>query len=156
MIREKTAVSQPGEDPLEAIEALHRRDVTAAKAGDFETLKSLLDDDCVLIPPGGGVIRGREAIDALYEEWREAYNEVEVLTYEQNFEEVVVLGDYAFEWGSMWGTERGSDGKQVGETFHLMRILKRQPEGEWKIHRTIWNTAEAGSLSRKSEAEGQS
>ena len=140
------APSNPSErDSLRAIEALHRRDVKASKARDFETLKSLLDDDVVILMPGGNAIRGREAVDNLYEEWGRAYRDVEVLSYEMDFEEVVVLGDYAFEWGTMFGSELGPDGGVTEEVYHLMRILKRRADGEWKVHRAIWSRAEEES-----------
>jgi ketosteroid isomerase-like protein len=60
--------------------------------------------------------------------------------YQLDFEEVKVLGDYAYEWGFIRGAMRPRVG---GETQHLsykvMRILAKQPAGEWKVHRTIWN-----------------
>ena len=36
-----------------AIERLHRRDMQASKDGDFETLRSLVDDEAVMFPPAG-------------------------------------------------------------------------------------------------------
>ncbi len=49
---------------LEAIEELHLRDMAASKSGDFETLRSLLADDAVVLPPGGVALRGRAQLDA--------------------------------------------------------------------------------------------
>jgi ketosteroid isomerase-like protein len=58
--------------------------------------------------------------------------------YVVEFEEITVVGDYAFEWGTYRGAARpragGSDMTYSGK---LMRILQRQPDGAWKMHRTM-------------------
>jgi ketosteroid isomerase-like protein len=44
---------------LEAIEELHRQDVAATKVGDYETLMSLMDEECVVFPPDSEPEDGR-------------------------------------------------------------------------------------------------
>ncbi|MBN2566301.1 MAG: hypothetical protein JXB46_11380 [Candidatus Eisenbacteria bacterium] len=44
-----------------AIEDLHERDVAATKLGDLDALESLMDPDCVLIPPEGEPEPGRRS-----------------------------------------------------------------------------------------------
>ena len=132
----------PENPDLHAIEALHRRDVEASKTGDFATLRTLIDDDGVLLPPGQPAHRGRNALDATFRTMQAHYQNVEVLEYDQHFEEVVVLGNYAFEWGTLSGKQRG-DGQLVSSRYHLMRILKKQPDGSWKVYRSIWNEVES-------------
>ena len=41
------------EEDLAAIAALHERDMAAAKRGDFATLRSIVDDGAVMLPPAG-------------------------------------------------------------------------------------------------------
>ncbi len=132
----------PENQDLQAIEALHRKDVEASKARDFETLRGLIDDDGVLMPPGEPPCRGREALDDAFGSMKDQHQNVEVLEYEQHFEEVVVLGEYAFEWGTLTGSQRG-DGQIMAGRYHLMRILKKQPDGAWKVYRSIWNEIES-------------
>lgn len=48
-----------------------------------------------------------------------------------------VLGDWAFEWGSYRGTTLKLDGTKVKESGRLMRLLRRQPEGGWKVARAM-------------------
>jgi ketosteroid isomerase-like protein len=48
---------------LERIEELHQADMQASKKGDHRTLRGLMSDDAVVLPPGGRMIRGREALD---------------------------------------------------------------------------------------------
>ncbi|HEV2764343.1 MAG TPA: DUF4440 domain-containing protein, partial [Pyrinomonadaceae bacterium] len=71
---------------LEAIEELHQRDMRASKAGDFETLRSLMSDDAVMLPPGGRPVRGRAEIDAGMARMEQAMRAAEVLEYELDFE----------------------------------------------------------------------
>ena len=71
---------------------------------------------------------------------QEGMQEVEVLEYVLDFEEITLLGNYAFEWGTIRGAMRDKrEGKVEYATYKVMRILQRQANGEWKVHRTIWN-----------------
>lgn len=136
-------------DPdLAAIRELHQKDMEAAKAGDFETLRSLMTDDAVVIPPAGKVLQGKTAIDENFAAMKNATAGVEVLEYTLDFKEVKILGGYAYEWGEIRGTMR-KRGNATAETltFKVMRILQKQSNGAWKIHRTIWNNNDA-NLSR--------
>lgn len=128
------------ERELRAIEKLHQRDMAASRSGDFETLRTLMSDEAVMMPPGGNFVRGRAEIDAGMGRMSEAMRTVEVLEYVLDFEEVKVLGDYAFEWGVIRGRMRSLDGGDAEESIYkVMRILQKQANGEWKVHRSIWN-----------------
>jgi len=70
------------------------KDMAASKAGDFETLRSLLTEDAVVLPPDGKILRGRKEIDDNFVRMKEAMREVEVLDYVFDFKEVNVLGSY--------------------------------------------------------------
>ena len=125
---------------VERIAELHRKDMTASKAGDFRTLRSLMSDDAVVLPPGGRMLRGAEALDRSFAAMAAAPAATEVLEYRFDWHEVEVCGDYAFEWGYIVGQERDlASGQVSAEKHHVMRILQRQPDGEWKVHRTMWN-----------------
>jgi hypothetical protein len=52
------------EKELAAIEALHQKDMAASKSGDYETLRSVMSDDAVLMPPGGKRLQGKAELDA--------------------------------------------------------------------------------------------
>lgn len=122
------------------IEELHERDMTASRRGDYATLRSIMSDDAVVLPPGGRMIRGREALDRSFAAMERASPTAEVLEYRFEWREVQVVGAYAFEWGFIHGRERHlTTGEIATERYHVMRILQRQPDGAWKVHRTIWN-----------------
>lgn len=128
----------PGD--LERIEELHQTDMRASKEGDYATLRSIMSDDAVVMPPGGRLIRGRDALDRSFAATHAAEPATEVIEYEFEWREIRVLEDYAFEWGYIHGSERNkATGTVTSERYHVMRILQRQPDGSWKVHRTIWN-----------------
>ena len=131
-------------DDLERIDALHRADMDASRRGDYRTLRSLMSDDAVVLPPGGQMIRGRDALDRSFAAMSQAAPSAEVLEYRFEWHEVRVCGDYAFEWGFIVGRERSlSTDAVTSERYQVMRVLQRQLDGDWKVHRTIWNTPAA-------------
>ncbi len=68
----------------------------------------------------------------------------EVLEYREDFEETLVFGAYTVEWGWISGAERPRGGGEVRRSrYHVMRVLKRQQDGIWRVHRSIF--CEAGS-----------
>ena len=125
---------------LAAIEELHRRDMAAARAGDAEALAALWSDDIVALAPGQPIRRGRENALADLRKSLAAGSAYETLEYQLDFEEVQVLGDYAYDWGTFRGTVRPqSGGDLIHSSGKLLRILQRAPDGSWRVHRTIWN-----------------
>ena len=129
-------------DDLERIDALHRADMEASRRGDFASLRSLMSDDAAVLPPGGRILRGRQALDESFAKMTAAPKASEVLEYRFDWHEVQLCGDYAFEWGYIVGRERSlATGEETSERYHVMRVLQRQPDGDWKVHRTIWNAA---------------
>jgi ketosteroid isomerase-like protein len=63
---------------------------------------------------------------------------IEPLEYIADFEEIQVVGEYAFEWGTYRRRMRPrAGGEATCYSGKLMRILKRQADGAWKMHRTM-------------------
>jgi uncharacterized protein (TIGR02246 family) len=120
---------------LRAIEVINQRDVQFALANDAAMMMSQWTDDFVLLPAAGPIMRGRSAIA---EASRGVENTIEILEYVLDIQEVKVLGDHAFQWGTYDSRmrQRGG-GEPVRTAGKLMRILQRQPDGSWKMHRTI-------------------
>lgn len=124
-----------------AIAELHQRDIAATKAYDIEALVSLMSDDIVALPPSGKPTRGRETARKGLEAGRPQMQEIEVIDYQQNWEEVHIAGDYAFEWGAFLSVFRPKGSDIVRERHNVLRVLKRSADGTWRVHRTIWNNA---------------
>jgi uncharacterized protein (TIGR02246 family) len=120
------------ESDLHAIEAVTQRDVQFALANDAEGMMSQWTDDIVLLQPGAPIMRGRATI-------AEAFRSVEapeISDYMLDIQEVKVCGDHAFEWGTYrYSMRPRSGGDMMRVSGKIMRILQRQPDGAWKIHR---------------------
>ncbi len=122
-----------------AIERLHRRDMRASAAGDFAALRALVDDNAVMLPPGGAPQRGAKDFDAAFERMNSSPRTHEVIDYRLEFEEVKIFGNYAVEWGAIRGATREIATGRVNQSeYHVMRVLRRQSNGSWKIYRSIW------------------
>lgn len=122
-----------------AIDRLHRRDMKASASGDFRALRALVDDDAVMLPPGGAPRRGAKDFDAAYERMNSGPRTHEVVAYQLDFEEVMVFGKYAVEWGAIRGATREiSTSRVIQSEYHVMRVLRRQRNGSWKVWRSIW------------------
>jgi uncharacterized protein (TIGR02246 family) len=119
---------------LRTIEAVNQCDVQAALAGDTTTMMSQWTDDFVLLPPVGPIMRGRGTI-------AEAFRGTEnpgIVEYVLDIQEVKVFGDHAFQWGTyQYGVRSRTDGNTARTSGKIMRILQRQQDGSWKIHRGI-------------------
>jgi uncharacterized protein (TIGR02246 family) len=125
-------------EALARIEELHRRDITASKARDFKTLLSLWTEDGVLLMPGEGPTVGKEALKAYMDGQAKISQAYRIKKYEHKWEEIKVIGDWAFEWGFFNADAEMIKGREIiKQQGKLLRILKRQKDGSWKAARAI-------------------
>jgi ketosteroid isomerase-like protein len=128
---------------LERIEELRKKDIAASKAYDFEVLASLWDENGVALAPRQPPVMGMKAIRSRMLQRPSQANPPQVLDYDEKFEETVICGDYAFEWGHISGSERTRPGGPVEHSrVKVVRILKRQTDGSWRIRLSMFNDAE--------------
>ncbi len=127
-----------------AIQELDDREIKANLALDVKALELLWDPEIISMPPGHAAISGLEANRAYLEEVAKQMENFQILGYEQAWQEVRIVGDYAYELGTVQ-TRIGpmNPGPEVDTTYNMMRILKKQPDGAWRIYRAIWNNAAA-------------
>jgi len=128
----------------DAIEELHQRDVAATKSGDIDGLKSLMDAECRLFPPGGEATTGSKYLD---QAGVSAHDNVpsEIIELEQDWQELNVFGDLAYEQGVVRYAVRAADGKIIRESQRLVRILRRQTDGAWCVYRAMWHEPTSSS-----------
>jgi len=120
-----------------AIEALNQQDVNAVIAGDVTTIVTQWTEDFVVLT-AESIVRGRSANAAIAERGKAQIEAVEVLEYRIDFDEIEVVGDYAYEWGIYHGKTRiRATGQVASYGGKLMRILQKQADGSWKMHRTM-------------------
>ncbi len=97
-----------------------------------------MDAECVLFPPGGEAIAGQDYLDQIGL-LAVAETRLEILELEQNWQELNVSDDLAYEQGLVRYALRETDGKVIRESQRLMRILRRQDNGEWRVYRAMWH-----------------
>lgn len=134
----------PGDDTrraadLAAIERLHAADMKAVVAGDTATLMALWTDDIVALPPVGPIQIGRAANAAFMRQGMQLASAFTPLEYHLEFQQVELFGDHAVEWGTYRGRSRAkAGGAEVIGKGKVMRVLRRQPDGSWKVARTMF------------------
>ena len=128
---------------IEAINKLHQREMEASRKWDIDTLASLWTDDVVMLPAGEPALIGRDANRASITRLRDESGSAQISDYILSFNEVKVTGDWAFEWGTYSGTlapEGG--GESLRATGKVIRVLKKDADGSWKIARAMYNSDE--------------
>ena len=127
---------------IKAIKELRDRDAKAAKSGDFETLRSIMSDEAVVLPPGEKPQVGKADLDAAFAQMSQAPKTYEILEYTFDLSEPEIIGSFAFEYGAIRGATRNlKDGRIEQSNYHLMRILRKEAGEEWKVYRTIWTSS---------------
>lgn len=124
----------------QAIDQMQQDEIDGSLALDIDKLAGTWDDAIVSMPPHSKPIEGVAANRAYLEVQRKAMANTDILGYEQTWNEVRLLGDYAYEWGVIHERMRPTGAQQeTALDLNAMRVLKRQPDGAWKIYRQTWN-----------------
>lgn len=123
----------------EEIEARNREFVAAFRRGDTAALAAAYTEDGRVMPPGGPMVTGREAIGQF---WRsvmdQGVREVELRT-----EQAEAVGELAYEVGSATLRIRSASG-EVTDTVKYVVVWKRQGGGPWQLAADIWNANTPG------------
>jgi uncharacterized protein (TIGR02246 family) len=125
----------------EGIAELQKRDIVASMAFDVNALLDLWTDDGVLLPPRHEPIAGKAALRRFLEEHKAHYANHDMLAYDEQWNEVMVIGEYAYQWGTISSRMKPPTGPEIETAVHAVRILKREEDGAWRVARAIWNEA---------------
>jgi ketosteroid isomerase-like protein len=137
-----TGCSQPSEptfaDELAQITAFNERYLQSINEEDIATLSSLTTDGHVMLVPNREPVVGKSANDAMNGSAFERYDFSETWTPV----ETVIDGDLAFQRGTFRtvATPKG-DGERLDMSGSFMRIYQRQPNGEWRMTRDMFNSS---------------
>jgi len=114
------------------IRELVSRWMAASKAGDVDTVLSLMADDVVFLVPGQPVMRRADfASKARAQSGRDAPQ----IDGSSEIQEIKVLGEWAFMWTKLTVVMTPPNGAQpVRRAGHTLTILKKQ-DGRWVIAR---------------------
>lgn len=106
--------------------------MTASKAGDVETVLSLIADDAVFLLPGHAVMR--KADFAVAERAQSGQNAPQ-FNGSSEIQEIKILGDWAFMWSKLTVIVTQPGGVQsTTRAGHTLSILKKQ-NGKWVLAR---------------------
>jgi uncharacterized protein (TIGR02246 family) len=124
------------EEDIAAIERFFEAAGEAVSQGDVEAEINRFTDDGIYMWPDAQSIEGREQLRAHFEK-RFALVDARL---ESKTDEIEVAGDWAFERGSSVAYIRLEGQAHVDTVYgkHI-NILRRQPDGSWKIARRIRN-----------------
>jgi ketosteroid isomerase-like protein len=126
---------------LREIEKLHSLDVSATLSGDQVALSTGWTDDIVILGQGEEPQVGREAILDLRARRSAALPEFRVVTYVPDIKNVTIADGWAFEWGVFAASfVETSGGEEKPLSGKLLRVLRKQADGSWKVAIGMWNT----------------
>ena len=124
------------EDDVEAIKAIWKIYSGARVAGDSEFWLSLWDEEGIQMPPGAPA-RSKDVLDEVVPD---AFASGSVSSMNIYPEEINVVGSWAYTRGT-YDSERMVEGKAVRVDGKFLTILKRQPDGTWRIYRDCFNSS---------------
>jgi ketosteroid isomerase-like protein len=128
------------EQDLAAIAEFNRRYLKAINDEDIATLSSLTTEDHIMIASGRAPLVGKAANDEANGRVFKQFDIVETWTPV----ETVVDGDLAYQRGTFTvdATPRAG-GTTTKASGNFLRIYRRQPNGEWRMTRDMFNSAQA-------------
>jgi uncharacterized protein (TIGR02246 family) len=114
------------------IEAVNAQWVGFFNKGDFVGVASLYTDDAVAFPPGAGIVRGRDAIGAMWKSLAEQVSDPKVTTLE-----VKSLGPTAArEIGTVSLKTKEATPKEITGKYV---VVWEKVGDNWKLAADIWN-----------------
>lgn len=113
------------------IRQLVARWMAASKAGDVETVLSLMTDDAVFLLPGQPAMHKADFAAAAH---AQRGPDAPQMDGDSEIQEIKILGDWAFIWTRLTlviTPPRGARSKRAG---HTLTILHKQ-DGKWRLAR---------------------
>ena len=116
-----------------AIEAANKRFSAAFAAGKAAELAAMYTADAIALPPNSDIVKGHAAIQKMWQGAIDAGIKEAALIVE----EVEAHGDTAHERGNY--VMKDASGKILDRGKYI--VIWKQQQGQWKLHRDIWNTS---------------
>jgi uncharacterized protein (TIGR02246 family) len=119
-------------DDEQAIRQLVATWMAASKAGDVETVLSLMSDDAVFLVPGQAMMRKDEFAAAAR---AQAGPDAHRFDGTSEIQEIKVVGDWAFMWTRLRVVVTPPNGgKTITRAGHTLSVLKKE-NGKWVLAR---------------------
>ena len=110
--------------------------LAASKAGDIETVLSLMTDDVVFLTPGQPAMRKADFAAAAHAQTNRDGHDAPQFDGSSEIQEIKVLGNWAFMWTNLTVvvTPPGASSTSMTRSGHTLSILRKQ-EGKWLLAR---------------------
>lgn len=105
----------------------------AIVAGDFDKIRSLMDSDVVLMPPGELKAQGVDAA-------MQSMEGIPGMEGNINPEQLEGSGNLAYVHGSYNITVIVNDTTRIPDNGKYVEVWKKQDDGSWKVVVDIWNS----------------
>lgn len=115
---------------LSDIATVNRQFEDAARKGDLGRLASLYTPDAMALPPDGPVVKGRDNIKQM---WGSVVQQMGLKDVRLNTLDFEQAGDTGYEVGE--ATLTLSSGTAVVKFV----VVWKKVDGQWRLHRDIWN-----------------
>jgi uncharacterized protein (TIGR02246 family) len=119
-----------------AIAAVADQYVKATLAGDAKALAALYTEDAVEMPPNEPAVKGRAAIQQMYEK---SFKGAKIGSFAITHIESHSTGDMGFDSGTYRQSVTPAGGTEIKDTGKYVVILKRV-SGSWKVAYAIYNS----------------
>lgn len=130
--------SDPAAD-RQAIAAVTAHTQAAENAGSVEQMRGHFADELVMMDSNMPAVTGADSVAAAMQ----AFFETFTVDIEYSNQEIVVLGDWAFDRGTDRQTlTPKSGGDPVPHRGKYLWLYRRNSDGSWKQSRVIWNSSE--------------
>jgi uncharacterized protein (TIGR02246 family) len=113
------------------IAAVNRAFEEAARKRDNDRIAGLYTADAIVMPPDAPFVKGREKIKQF---WGSAIQQMGVKDVKLNTVDLELVGDTAYEVGEAVLT------LQSGGVTAKYVVVWKKVDGQWRLHRDIWNT----------------
>lgn len=130
---------------ITAFNTLRGQFAAAYNSNDAAAVAAYYADDAILMFPNQTAIEGRQGIQALLE----AYFWENAAQIAHTPLETEVAGDWAYERGNIALTVAPKFGNPRQESIKYLAILKRQPDGSWKVYRDMENSNEPSPVAAR-------
>jgi ketosteroid isomerase-like protein len=111
--------------------------IQAAKSGDVDRLVSFAADDIVCMSPNDTTVYGKDEYRSWWEEYFEYFR---LVAFSESERHVSINGDFATEVSGYMIAVVPHAGGRLRDDGRILTVWKRQPDGEWKILQTMWNS----------------
>lgn len=136
------------------IEAFNQKYKAAHLKMDNAAVLDMWTEDGVSLLPDTAPLIGKKAIGKFFDGAVAPLAGYHMEKIEIDFEEIQVMGEWAYEWGQEHQVLQGAGKPTIEGRGNILLILHKNAQGEWKIKQEMWNAAAKPATETKTEQKG--